>query len=135
MRSRRLDLSAMFAAAMLLAAPALAADKHQTVKFASGASSATLSGSVKGYDTSTFGIGANSGQAMTVSFSPDNASCYFNVTAPGADSAVFVGSSSGNEYAGMLSASGDYAVQVYLMRNAARRNETCHFKITFKVTG
>jgi hypothetical protein len=35
----------------------------------------------------------------------------------------------------MLPASGDYVVRVYLMRNAARRGETCDFRITFKMTG
>lgn len=123
------------AAGLAFALPAIAADKHETVKFGAGKNSATLSGSLKGYDAVVYGIGANAGQAMTVSFSPSNLSCYFNVTAPGSETALFVGAESGNEYAGMLPASGDYVVRVYLMRNAARRGETCDFRITFKVTG
>jgi hypothetical protein len=50
--------------------PAIAADKHETVKFGAGKNSATLSGSLKGYDAVVYGIGAIAGQAMTVSFSP-----------------------------------------------------------------
>jgi hypothetical protein len=35
----------------------------------------------------------------------------------------------------MLPADGDYTVRVYLMRNAARRNETSSFTLTVRVTG
>jgi hypothetical protein len=72
---------------------------------------------------------------MSVLFSPSNRSCYMNVWAPGSDAAVFNGSSAGNEYAANLSASGDYAIQVYLMRNAARRSEGCRYRLTIEITG
>lgn len=41
----------------------------------------------------------------------------------------------GNEYSANLVASGDYRVQVFLMRNVARRNETCSYKISFEISG
>ena len=37
---------------------------------------------------------------------------------------MFVGSTSGNRFSGVLPTDGDYAIRVYLMRNAARRNES-----------
>jgi hypothetical protein len=123
------------AAFLLTGGGALAADRTETVKFAAGASNAFLSGTIKGDDGVTYRVGARAGQVMQVLFSPSNRSCYFNVTAPGADAADFVGSSSGNEYSANLAASGDYIVQVYLMRNAARRGETCKHKISFEITG
>lgn len=46
-----------------------------------------------------------------------------------------MGSSDGNEYSTGSTKGGDYAIQVYLMRNAARRNESCKYSITFEVTG
>ena len=39
---------------------------------------------------------------------------------------MFVNTIAGNKYQGALSADGEYTVQVFLMRNAARRNETAH---------
>ena len=71
---------------------------------------------------------------MSILFSPSNASCYFNVLPPGSDEAIHIGSSVGNEFGGTLGASGEYRAQVYLMRNAARRNETCNYSITFEIS-
>jgi len=69
-----------------------------------------------------------------LAMSPDT-SAYFNVIAPGfEDEAVFVGSTSGNEFVAPLTAGRDYKVRVYLMRNAARRNESASYEITFTIT-
>jgi hypothetical protein len=51
------------------------------------------------------------------------------------DAAMFVGSTSGSEWTGQLAADGDYALRVYLMRSAARRNESANFTLTVGVTG
>ena len=128
---------AVLAAAILFATgeTALAADRTETVKFAAGASSATKRGSIKGYDGIAYKLGASAGQVMQVLFSPSNRSCYFNVIAPGSDEAVFNGSATGNEYSANLTRSGNYTVQVYMMRSAARRNETCKYSISFEISG
>ena len=128
-------IPACLAVALLLAAPASAKDTAKTVHFAKGETSATLTGSVAGYDTLNYKLGAAGGQTLTVSFAPKNTSCYFNIVAPGADSALFMGEVSGNDYSGTLPSSGTYTVQVYLMRNAARRGETCKHTIAFSITG
>ncbi|MDI7863445.1 hypothetical protein MRS76_15925 [Rhizobiaceae bacterium n13] len=114
---------------------ASAADKTEVVKFKAGQSSTTLKGSVKGYDSSNFIVGANRGQTLSVLFSPSNSSCYFNLTAPDAQEAMHIGSIVGNEFAGALPTAGDYTIQTYLMRNAARRNETCTFSMTIEISG
>jgi hypothetical protein len=114
---------------------AAAADRVETIRFKPGATSATLNGTIRGYDGVKYVVAASSGQVMSVLLSPRNRSCYMNVWAPGSDSAVFNGSSAGNEYAANLSASGDYAIQLYLMRNAARRNESCRYRVTIEITG
>ena len=105
------------------------------MRFAKGKSSATIAGTIKGDNSIAYMLNARAGQVMSILFSPGNSSCYMNVSEPGADSAVHIGSTSGNEYGANLTASGDYKTQVYLMRNAARRNEICKFSITFEVTG
>jgi hypothetical protein len=118
------------------ASSAMAADRTETVRFARGASSVTLTGTIRGYDGVKYALGASAGQVMSVLFKPSNASCYFNVFAPGSATAVFNGSTTGlNEYTANLAASGNYTVQVYLMRSAARRNESCRYSITVEISG
>jgi hypothetical protein len=45
-----------------------------------------------------------------------------------------VGSTSGNRYGGTLPADGTY-IRAYLIRNAARRNETTSYKLEVGVAG
>lgn len=116
-----------------VAVPALAQERTETVKFAAGASSKTISGKIKGYDGVSYILGANAGQVMQVLFAPNNKSCNMNVYLPGRDEAVF--RAAGNEYSANLTKSGEYRIQVFLMRNAARRKETCAYKITFEIGG
>jgi hypothetical protein len=126
-----------FAIAMALTilspAQAQAADQTTEVKFKSGANSATIKGSLKGYDTNNYILGANAGQLLKVSLKASNDSCYFNVDAPTGDEAMFNGSMAVGDFSGTLNADGNYKAMVYLMRNAARRSETCRYTITFEI--
>lgn len=108
---------------------------EQVVRFRAGESSATLSGSVAGYDSKDYRLGARAGQSISVLFKPKNPSCYFNMLPPRSkDVAIFIGSTSGNEFTADLAQSGDYVIRVYLMRNAARRNEKCRFALTVEIS-
>lgn len=127
-------LTALVTAGILLTQPA-SAQQETVVAFVEGTSSQTLKGSIKGDQDHNYVVDARAGQTLTVDFKPTNASAYFNVTAPGADSALFIGSTSGNRFSGPLTVSGRHVVQVYLMRNAARRNETANYTITIGVAG
>ena len=48
---------------------------------------------------------------------------------------MFVGSTSGNTFTVTLPDEGDYRVRVYLMRAAARRNESSTYTLTIGLTG
>jgi hypothetical protein len=48
---------------------------------------------------------------------------------------MFVGSTSGGSFTGVLPADGDYTIRVYLVRAAARRNESSDYTLTVAVTG
>ena len=133
-------LNALFvSAAMLMAAPALsAADdiKTQPVQFAKGHSSATIKGSITGYETIDYTLRARAGQTMTVSLKTKHGANYFNVLPPGsAGEAIFVGATSGDDWSGTLPTDGSYTVRVYLMRSAARRNEAAHYTLDVGITG
>ncbi len=128
-------LTALAAAGLMLAMPA-AAQQKTNVNFAKGASSATLKGSIKGDQDHSYLVTARAGQTLTVDFKPTNASAYFNILAPGSNGeAMFIGSTAGNRFSGPLAVSGAHTIQVYLMRNAARRNETANYTLTVGVKG
>lgn len=134
-RSARLAMLAAALLALAGALPAKAADevRRVDVHFAAGASSASYTGKVRGYNTVEYRLDARAGQVMSVSFKPRRTSAYINVTAPGTDTALFVGSVSGNSFTGTLPADGVYVVQVYLVRAAARRNESSDYSIDFRI--
>ena len=98
--------------------------RKEEVLFKQGETGATIKGKISGDQTVDYRVRAGAGQSLMVAFTPDNSSAYFNVIAPGADSALFIGSTSGNRFESTLPASGTYTIRVYLMRNAARRGES-----------
>ncbi|HEY6133656.1 MAG TPA: hypothetical protein VIW70_06740 [Rubrivivax sp.] len=136
----RLFASRMVVICLLVVAAswAAAADTITTkpLQFAKGASSATVRGTVKGYDSVDYKLRARAGQTMKVALKTGNASNYFNVLPPGSnDVAIFIGSTSGSEYVGVLPTDDEYTIRVYLMRNAARRNESADYTLSVSITG
>lgn len=106
------------------------------VHFKAGASGAAVKGAIKGYEAVDYVLEAGKGQHMTVSMATDNASSYFNILAPGQnEAAMFVGSASGNQFEGTLPHSGAYKIRVYMMRNAARREEVANYQVQMAITG
>lgn len=103
--------------------------RTEEIRFDRGASSATRRGVVRGYETMTYLLDVRAGQAINVSLQSSNRSGYFNVTAPRSDQAVFNGSVSGNRWRGRAATSGRYKIEVYLMRNAARRGEQLRYTL------
>lgn len=115
---------------------AWAAVETQSLQFDSGKQSATVNGRLKGDQTIDYSLQAKAGQTMSVTFKPSNPRAYFNILPPGSTGdAIFIGSTSGNEWIGTLPTDGEYKVRTYLMRSAARRNETAKFTLTVGVTG
>ena len=109
--------------------------KVEQIRFAPGASSATVKGSISGDKIVDYKLNAKAGQSMSVKLKTNNESNYFNVLPPGSESAIFIGSTLGNEWTGTLATDGEYTVRVYLMRNAARRNERANYTLTVDITG
>lgn len=116
----------------LAAAGAWALDEIRTerVEFEAGASSAVVEGSITGYEGVDYVLNAREGQVANISMATDNAAAYFNLIAPDeTDVAYFIGSTQGNQFEGPLPATGDHTVRVYMMRSAARRNETANYRL------
>jgi hypothetical protein len=109
--------------------------KSQRVTFRAGADSTLLKGQLKGDQTVDYILRAGAGQTMTVELMGSNLQNYFNVMAAGTDNALFIGSSSGNSFRGLLPSDGDVRVRVYLMRPAARRNEASTYSLKVGIGG
>ncbi|MFC1832102.1 hypothetical protein ACFL0S_08775, partial [Thermodesulfobacteriota bacterium] len=109
--------------------------KVERVSFERGKNSATIESSITGYAVVDYILGARQGQYMNVSMATDNGANYFNILAPGENQiAMFNGSINENQYEGILPESGVYTVRVYMMRSAARRNETASYRLEMIIT-
>lgn len=138
--TRHLASAVLMALAALGHSIALAAAEsgphRQAVQFAKGASSAQLRGTIQGDGDVDYTVNARAGQTLAVKLQSSNGSLYFNINPPGsADVSMFIGNQQGAEAKVMLPADGTYVVRVYLMRNAARRNESAAYTLDVSVTG
>jgi hypothetical protein len=90
----------------------------------------SLQGTLKGDQIVDYLLPVATGQSLQVHLRPDNLAGYFNLLPPGSqDVAIFIGSTAGNDFADTLTVSGIYRIRVYLMRSAARRNETLNYAL------
>ena len=137
MRAPIAFVAAGLLASCLPAAGALAqvAIESQRVTFRAGDASTLLKGQLKGDQTVDYKLRAGAGQTMTVELKGSNPQNYFNVMAAGTDNAMFIGSSTGNRFRGLLPSDGDVRVRVYLMRPTARRNETSTYSLNVGISG
>lgn len=138
--SRRRILTAAIALGLLAGSDAHAqAPRTERVQFAKGANSKSITGQIRGEATVEYVVGARAGQTLNVSLKSSNGANSFNVWTPGAvvgsDAALASGQLSDNRVSARLPASGDYRIQVYLMRSAARRNETANYTLSVSVAG
>ena len=103
---------------------------------ASATGMATASGSIRGRASRDFVIHAGAGQSFEVALRATGSSASFNVLPPGSeDVAMFIGSMVGRRFTGIVPIAGDYVVRVYLVRSAARRNESSTYTLKARVTG
>jgi hypothetical protein len=120
------------------APPAQGEIRKERVQFEQGLNYAVRSGTIRGYETVDYMLNAQAGQRMIVRvLRKTNGAFFFNVLPPGSETALYVGSESArpDTWSGMLPASGDYTVRVYLMRNAARRREAANYAVQMTILG
>lgn len=111
------------------------AQQTQRIQFAKDRQEASIKGAVRGDVYIDYIVRAAAGQTLNVAMKATNGSNYFNVTPPGSNAAMFVGSTSGGTFTRILPSDGDYTIRVYLMRNAGRRHEDSKFDLNVGVTG
>jgi hypothetical protein len=129
----------LVASALMLLASSVpmshAAARVVRVQFPKGASSVTVTGELKGYSDIDYLVSAGAGQTMTATLKVSNRSAYFNVLPLGSKEVAMFAPQTGERFLRLLPADGDYTIRVYLIRAAARRNETSKFALTVSVTG
>lgn len=123
--------ASLLLAALLLTTPAWSADPvhKETVELTANQATHSVKGKIKGYATAEYTLHAKAGQTLSVKLKTNQASNYFNIRQAGQDEALFIGSTSGNSFQAKLPADGAYTVQVYLMRNAARRHAVANYRL------
>lgn len=104
---------------------------RKDVHFPSGKSSVTLKGTIKGRQSVSYRLGAEAGQDLRIALRANGATS-FNLYEPGrgpGEQALAIGETIDNRFDGKLSVSGVYTIDVFLVRAAARRNETSRYTL------
>ncbi|ATQ43037.1 hypothetical protein [Caulobacter mirabilis] len=96
------------------------------VRFDPGASGATLTGVVEGGERHSYALDLEAGRRFNADLSSTRA--YMNVIGPKGET-LFNGSIEGAHYNGGAPASGSYRIEVYLMRDEARRGTLAPFSL------
>lgn len=135
--TRAVTVAAALAAGLPLAAAAEApsAGRVEKVPFANGATTVAVKGELKGDQYVDYRVRGGANQTLTAVLKPANPQNYFNVNPPGTEVSMFVGSMAGNQFKRVLPMDGDYTIRVYLMRAAARRNETTSYTLNIGLEG
>ncbi|MDQ2092444.1 SH3 domain-containing protein [Marimonas arenosa] len=138
----KMKLIQLIACAVTLACVQMAAAQQanvERVQFPAGQSGTTVSASLKGYESIEYLLGARAGQRMVVELFPSNPSTYFNIFAPGdrpgEGAAMYIAATNGLRFDGALPSNGDYRIQVFINRNAARRNESTNYTLNLSIGG
>jgi hypothetical protein len=118
--------------------------RTERVHFPGGQNGTTITGKITGYASVSYIVGAEAGQTLTVALNPSNGATYFNVYGPGkapGDEALANAQLTGpmvpdlNRFSGKLPASGEYTISVYMMRSAARRDESSDYTLDIAIAG
>ncbi len=117
-------------ATMPAAARADDATTH-AVHFAKGSNASTVQGSLKGYATVNYTLGARAGQTMEISLSGSD-DAYFNLIPPEQDYAM-EGAIELKQWSGKLPANGMYRIEVFQPRAQARRGQAINYTIRFRI--
>lgn len=116
---------------VLSAVSSISAQTTRRVRFAKGASSATVSGQVKGYDYIDYVVGARAGQTMSVRLTGSSVA-EFVIRLPDGEN-LGMEATGVREWSGELPESGDYSIRVLMSRAYARRGTTARFSLRISV--
>lgn len=127
---KKYALTAVFLIAfgLLASANQVVGQARSRIRFARGASSATVRGRVKGYQYVDYIIGARRGQTLKLNLN----------TTGSAEIVVFTPSeenigANGLEYTGEIEYTGDYKIRILQPRASARRNNASNYTLRISI--
>ncbi|SEC47768.1 hypothetical protein [Terriglobus roseus] len=136
--SHRMIAIAFLAALILSVRPAVAHDQLHRFNVRKDGGAHKERGSVRGYDDVRYLVSIDAAGVLRIALKSGVGSNLFNVYGPGAqlgkDEAIFKGASAGTKAEVPVSEPGDYMIQVFLMRNAARRGTTSRYSLSVELT-
>ena len=109
------------------------------MRFETGSTVTKIEDAITGYQSVSYTIGLEAGRTLSVTLEPSNLATYFNVYEPGRGPGDQALANSGmtselvpdlNRFEGVARMSGTYTISAYMMRSAARRNETSNYTLT-----
>ncbi len=96
-----------------------------------------MTGKFQDYDDVKYRVYAKNGQILKFNINSLGNLAYVNIFAPGKkpgkDKALLIGSTVGSKGELTLPVDGDYIVQVYQMRNSARKNKTMKYNLDIEI--
>ncbi|WP_432383484.1 hypothetical protein [Duganella sp. P38] len=130
---KTLFLAALCSALALTSAPAAGQLARHMTELSGAPQAKTMRGKLRGRDTAEYTVHLREGQTLAVRLKTNLRSNYFNVTGPDGGEALFVGSRDGARYRAKVTQEGVYKISVYLMPNAARRDERASYSLKIEV--
>lgn len=115
----------------LFAVQDASAQARQRVRFARGASAATVSGTIKGYKYIDYLVGASEGQTLGLRLTGSSSAEFAVFMADGGN--LGMDSAGVNEWSGELPVTEDYTIRVLMPRAQARRGETARFSLKISI--
>ncbi len=88
-----------------------------------------VEGTIRGNEIVDYQVAGERSQILSVDLMTSNLANYFNIVPASSNEAIFIGSTQGAVADVPLPESGAYVIRVYLMRSAARRDETAKFSL------
>ncbi len=129
-------LATMLALAFVisLGASEINAQSKVNVRFARGASSATVSGTIRGGRYIDYVLKASGGQYLTVVLNKrSGAPALFNVLPLGSEVAIADDARQSTNWSGELPNDGTYVVRVYLEKADRLANRSSSFRLSFRI--
>lgn len=128
---KRSTVISVVAIVLLIFISAAHAQSKVRVRFARGATSTTVTGTIRGFAYKDYILKASAGQTIDVRLGR-NTQCYFTIFKPDGNN-LDLGAER-DQFTSELPDSGDYMIRVLMMRNdARRRGSVSNYKLTISI--
>jgi hypothetical protein len=90
----------------------------------------TLTDAIAGFERVQYLVSVHAGQLLKVDLATSNLANTFDISAPAAAKPFYLGGDSGNSFLFRVPATGEYLIDVYLLRYAARDYQSAQYTLS-----